>query len=168
MVIACVPQGAYGTLELTKGHNMKIYIGADHNGFQYRELLLGYLRERGYDVQDDSNKQLSPEDDFPVFAQAVVHDMQASGDSDARGILLCGSGQGMCMAANRFKGIRAALGYDHESVRSARNDDDSNVLCLPSHTLDQQTIKRLVDTFLVTPFAAAPRFTRRIKAMDEM
>ncbi len=147
---------------------MKIYIGADHNGFQYRQNLITHLTKQGYDVHDDGDAQLDPVDDFPVFAQAVVHDVLSSEDHEARGILLCGSGQGMCMAANRFKGIRAALGYDQESVRSARNDDDSNVLCLPTRTLDEQTMYQLIDTWLQTPFAAAPRFVRRINELDQL
>ncbi len=147
---------------------MKIYIGADHNGFQYRQKLIAHLKSAGYDVHDDGDAQLNPVDDFPVFAQAVVHDVLGSDDPDARGILLCGSGQGMCIAANRFKGIRAALGYDAESVRSSRNDDNSNVLCLPSRTLDEQTMFQLADNWLTTPFAAAPRFVRRINELDNL
>ena len=81
---------------------------------------------------------------------------------------MCGSGQGMCMAANRFRGIRACLGYDRESVRSARNDDDSNVLCLPANTLEKGELKVIVETWLNTPFANASRFKRRIKELDEL
>jgi ribose 5-phosphate isomerase B len=72
----------------------------------------------------------------------------------------------MCIAANRFKGIRAALGYDHESVRSARNDDDVNVLCLATRTLEGSDGYGLIDTFLQTPFAEAVRYKRRIQEMD--
>jgi ribose 5-phosphate isomerase B len=144
---------------------LKVFLGADHNGFKQKEALEAYLKKAGYEVADDGG-EASPEDDFPVFAQKVVSDMLASGDSEPRGILICGSGQGMCMAANRFKGIRATLGYDHESVRSARNDDNSNVLCLPSKIADDKG-NELVDLFLNTPFANAPRFVRRIREMDE-
>ena len=147
---------------------MKIYIGADHNGFQYREKLLLYLQFKGYEVHDDGTKQFDPTDDFPVLAARVVNDVLGGHTKDARGILLCGSGQGMCMAANRFNGIRAVLGHDEESVRSARNDDDANVLCLPAHSLDEAAIKGLVDIFLETPFAGASRFARRIKELDEL
>lgn len=145
---------------------MKIYVGSDHNGYHLREALVAHLRQAGYDVADDGDRRLDPGDDFPVFAERVVKDVL--GNKDAVGILICGSGQGMCMAANRFKGIRAALGYDHESVRSARNDDDANILCLPASTLRANTAYQLVDLFLTTRFAAAPRFIRRIKEMDEM
>ena len=147
---------------------MKIYIGADHNGFQLRNSLMKYLKQAGYDVVDDGDKKLDPADDFPVFAQQVVTDVLSSSDDSPRGILICGSGQGMCMAANRFRGIRALLGYDRESVRSARNDDDANVLCLPADILKKDTVNVLVETFLNTPFAAAPRFVRRIKEIDNL
>jgi len=146
---------------------MKIYIGTDHNGFALKNTLVAYLRRAGYNVVDDGEATLNPDDDFPVFAQRVVKDMLASDDPQPRGILLCGSGQGMCMAANRFKGIRAALGYDRESIRLARNDDDANILCLPAKFIEKDTTNMLVETFLNTPFANAPRFIRRIKEMDE-
>lgn len=147
---------------------MKIFVGADHNGFQLRIKLMEYLIRAGYAVQNDSEQRLQPDDDFPVYAVRVVNDVLSSDDPDARGILVCGSGQGMCMAANRFKGIRACLGYDRESVRSARNDDDSNVLCLPANLLESKEAKVVVETWLNTPFAAAPRFKRRIQEMDQL
>ena len=147
---------------------MKVYIGADHNGFRLRNDLLDYLKRAGYDVQDEGDGQLNPDDDFPIFAHKVVTDMLTSEDKDPRGILICGSGQGMCMAANRFKGIRALLGYDRESVGSARSDDDANILCLPASILAEDTAHVLVETFLNTQFVAAPRFTRRIKELDNL
>lgn len=147
---------------------MKIYIGTDHNGFYLRNSLVEYLKKAGYEVHDESLKDLDPADDFPVFASKVVKDILTSEDTDPRGILLCGSGQGMCMVANRFKGIRAAMVYDRESVRASRNDDDANVICLPAKTLEKDDAKVIVETFLNTPFAAADRFKRRIREMDEL
>ena len=145
---------------------MKVYIGADHNGFHMKGELLKHLQSSGHEVVDEGDRQPDANDDFPIYAQKVVNGILASDDKDARGILLCGSGQGMCMSANRYKGIRALLGYDNESVRSARNDDDANVLCLPANRLDSHSVKQLADSFLGTDFAAAPRFVRRIKEMD--
>ncbi len=145
---------------------MKVYIGADHNGFHMRNALIAYLKRAGYDVVDEGDEQFNPEDDFPVFATKVVKDILVN--PDAKGILLCGSGQGMCMAANRFKGIRACLGYDRESIRLSRNDDDANILCLPATTLEKDKANLLVETFLNTPFAAATRFKRRIAELDEL
>jgi ribose 5-phosphate isomerase B len=94
--------------------------------------------------------------------------MRGDGDLDTRGILICGSGQGMCMAANRFKGIRAALAWDQEEARAARNDDDSNVLCLSARYLDFDKTIGIVHTWLMTPFAGATRFKRRIQELDEL
>lgn len=145
---------------------MKIYVGADHNGFRLRGSLLRYLKKAGYDVVDEGDKNFDPTDDFPVFAARVANHVLSEGE-DARGIVICGSGQGVCMAANRFKGIRACLGYDREAVRSARNDDDANVLCLPAHILDKDTANVLAETFINTTFAGAPRFVRRLREIDQ-
>lgn len=147
---------------------MKVYVGADHNGFNMHRTLISYLGRAGYEVIDDGDVELNPEDDFPVFATKVAKDVLGSSDRDARGILLCGSGQGMCMAANRFRGIRACLGYDQQSIRASRNDDDANVLCLPAKTIHADDLNVLVETFLSTKFAAAPRFSRRIQELDEL
>lgn len=147
---------------------MKIYLGADHNGFDYKAKLAEYLQRSGYEVVDEGDTTRQPEDDFPQFASRVVQAMRADSDSDARGILICGSGQGMCMAANRFRGIRACLAFDQEEARSARNDDDANVLCLSARTLDFDTSVGIVHTFLMTPFAGASRFKRRVQELDEL
>ncbi len=147
---------------------MKIYIGSDHRGFHLKEDLVKYLHSQNYDVADEGDKELDPNDDFPQFAAKVVSKVLSSDDSDPRGILLCGSGQGMCMAANRYKGIRAALGYSRKSARLSRNDDDSNVLCLPVDDASQSDTEKIVDTWLNTDFAGAVRFKRRIAEMDEL
>lgn len=147
---------------------MIIYLGADHNGFELRNELMQYLKASGYEVHNDGNERLDPEDDYPVFAARVVHDMQASNDPEPRGILICGSGQGIMIAANRFKGIRACLGYNVESVRAARNDDDCNILCLPARVLKEDEANIIVEAWLNTPFGQAPRFTRRINELDQL
>jgi ribose 5-phosphate isomerase B len=145
---------------------MKIFVGADHNGFRLRNSLIEYLKRAGYDVIDEGDERLDPEDDFPVFAHKAVTDVLSSDDEDPRGVLICGSGQGMCMAANRFKGIRAALIYDRNSAKSSRNDDNSNIACLPADLLEKDQANILIETWLTTPFAAAPRFVRRLKELD--
>lgn len=147
---------------------MKIFIGADHNGFGLKSKLSDYLKRAGYDIVDEGDERLDPEDDFPVFAGKVCMAVLGSDDADPRGILICGSGQGMCMAANRFKGIRASLAWDQTSAREARNDDNANVLCLPAKLLDGAQADVIVETWLNTPFANAPRFVRRLKELDEL
>lgn len=151
---------------------MKIFIGTDHNGYHLKNEIAEYLTQRGFDLEDVSSEELNPNDDFPEFAQRAVAKVKLSQDSDPRAILICGGGQGMCMAANRFKGIRAAVIWDAEEAKWTRNDNDSNVLCLPARILDnpekQSLWKDIIDTWLATPFAAAPRFIRRNKQIDEV
>jgi len=147
---------------------MKIYIGADHNGFQLKGQIIDYLLRNKYEVIDEGDKKLDPNDDFPQFAARVVAALKASDDQDAKGILICGSGQGMCMAANRYKGIRASLVWDENEARMSRNDDDANVLCLPARIIKETDVERIIRVWLNTGFAGASRFRRRIKQMDEL
>ena len=147
---------------------MKIYIGADHNGFDMKQALTEELTRAGYEVIDEGNNKENPDDDFPQFAAKVVFALKASDDPQAYGILICGSGQGMCMAANRFKGIRASLVWSADEAHAARNDDDSNVLCLPARYMDVQDAIAVAETWLRTPFAGAARFKRRIKELDNL
>ena len=147
---------------------MKIYLGADHNGFDYKNQLAEYLRTSGYDVVDVGDKKLDPADDFPQFASRTIVALLGDKDKDSRAILICASGQGMCMAANRYNGIRASLCWSLEEARASRNDDDSNVLCLPSRYLSLDEARSITMTWLNTPFAGADRFKRRIKELDEL
>lgn len=146
---------------------MKIFIGADHNGFAMKQELIDELTRAGHEVTDSGDAELRPEDDFPQFAAAAVTAMQAAGE-ETKAILICGSGQGMCIAANRFKGIRASLCWNNEEARASRNDDDSNVLCLPARYIDVATAVSITETWLSTPFAGAPRFKRRIQQLDRL
>ncbi len=147
---------------------MKIYIGADHRGFRLKGKLVTYLKKHGYDVEDEGDNKLDPNDDFPEFAGRVAVAIKTSSDKDPRGILLCGSGQGMVMAANRFKGIFAALAWDTKSAQESRTDDNSNVLCLPAHRLNEQEVNDIVIAWLNAEFAAAPRYIRRLKQIDNL
>ena len=149
---------------------MKIYLGADHNGFHMKEKVHAYLAKRGYDVEDVGDKELDPADDFPEFAQMAAIKVIGETDDDPRAILLCGGGQGMAMAANRFRGIRASVIWDAYEAKMTRNDNDSNVLCLPSRILedDDKAWQDIVETWLKTPFASAPRYKRRNAQIDEI
>ena len=147
---------------------MKIYLGSDHNGLDLKRRVVQYLSQGGYEVIDDGDYKQDPEDDFPVFASRVVNAMKSSDDKTPRGILICGSGQGMCMAANRFKGIRAALCWNSKEAYSARNDDDSNILCLSAKSTSSKEAEEIINVWLNTPFAASSRFTRRLSELDEL
>lgn len=147
---------------------MKIYLGTDHNGFHLKEKVFGYLAKHGYDVEDVGDRQLDPADDFPEFAQMAALKVIGDDGQDPRAILLCGGGQGMAMAANRFRGIRASVIWDAYEAKMTRNDNDSNVLCLPSRVLENEDAawQGIIETWLNTPFAAAPRFKRRNAQID--
>jgi len=150
---------------------MKIYLGADHQGFALKEKVFAHLAKHGYDVEDVGDKEMDPQDDFPEVAQMAA--LKVLGDEegdDPRAILICGGGQGMCMAANRFRGIRASVIWDTYEAKMTRNDNDSNVLCLPSRVLEHEDElwKDIIDTWLTTPFASAPRYKRRNAQIDEV
>ena len=149
---------------------MKIYLGSDHMGYHLKEKVFAYLSKRGYEVEDVGDKELDPEDDFPEFAQLAALKVLGDEKGDARAILLCGGGQGMSMAANRFRGIRAAVIWDAYEAKMTRNDNDCNVLCLPSRVLenDDQLWRDVIDTWMETPFANAARYVRRNRQLDEL
>lgn len=150
---------------------MKIFLGSDHNGYYLKEKVFAYLAKRGYDAEDVGGKDLDPDDDFPQFAQmAAIKVLGEDEKDDPRAILLCGGGQGMAMAANRFRGIRASVIWDDKEAKLTRNDNDSNVLCLPSRVLekDEEEWKSIIDTWLETPFANAARYRRRNAQIDEV
>ena len=149
---------------------MKIYLGADHQGFHLKETMFAYLAKHGYDVEDIGGTELDPNDDFPVFAQAAALKVLGSVEDDPRGILICGGGQGMAIAANRFRGIRASVIWDAFEAKMTRFDNDSNVLCLPARILDTADgagWQGILETWLNTDHANAPRFKRRNAEIDE-
>lgn len=146
---------------------MTIYIGSDHNGFAYKQTLEAFLKKSGYDVVDAGDVKQDPNDDFPEFAGRAVRHLLGD-TADSRAILVCGSGQGMAMAANRFKGIRAALCWNLNEARSARNDDDSNVLCLSAQNTSPEDAEAIVQTWLTTAFAGASRYKRRLEQLDRL
>lgn len=135
-----------------------------------KEKVFAYLAKHNYDVVDVGDAQLDPDDDFPEFAQAAALKVLGEEEGTARAILLCGGGQGMAMAANRFRGIRASVIWDAFEAKMTRNDNDSNVLALPSRVLEANdgTWEGIIETWLSTPFAAAPRFKRRNAQIDEL
>lgn len=149
---------------------MKIYLGADHQGYHLKNKVFVYLQKRGFDVEDVSNKELDPNDDFPQFATAAALKVIGDGDS-ARAILICGGGQGMAMAANRFRGIRAIVADTSDDARWGRNDNDANVMSLPARILnndDDMYWQDIIDTFLSTEFSGAARFIRRNRELDQL
>ena len=151
---------------------MKIFIGADHRGFYLKEKVFEYLKKAGYSVEDIGGFEYDPNDDFPEFARVAVSKIRANEKDDPRASLICGGAQGMGMAANRYKGIRASVVWEPEEAKWTRNDNDSTVICLPARVFDkdeaEEEWKETIDIWLKTPFAAAPRFIRRNKQIDEV
>ncbi|HMK61010.1 MAG TPA: ribose 5-phosphate isomerase B [Dissulfurispiraceae bacterium] len=139
---------------------MKIAIGSDHGGYALKESMISFLSSRGYDVVDAGARRLNPSDDYPDFAKAVS-EMVLSGKAD-RGILICGSGVGASVAANKFPGIRAAVCHDSFSAHQGVEDDNMNVLCLGARVIGEELAKELALTFLKAGFSYAERHLRRL------
>ena len=139
-----------------------IFIGADHRGFKIKESLRPYLKELGYEVVDLGNDHLDETDDYPDFANAVAGKVSKNSETD-KGILICGSGIGMSIAANKFKGIRAAQVDKIEQAVLSRKDNNANVLTLSGNDLSESEAKEIVKVWLETPFSKEERHERRIK-----
>src|SRR5690606_9010665 len=111
---------------------MNIYLGADHNGFALKEKVFAYLAKQNYKIQDVGGVELDPDDDFPEFAQMGVLNLMGDDSKVPRAILICGGGQGMSMAAIRFRGSRASVVWVTHEAKMTRRVNDSNGLCLPA------------------------------------
>ena len=143
-----------------------IYLGADHAGWQLKEQLETYLKDSGHKVVDMGNENLVADDDYPDFGYAVAKRVVT--DPEARGIVLCGNAQGVCIVSNKVRGIRAATGFNEAAAITTRTDDNSNILCLPARYLRYKNAKAIVDAWLATPFSGADRHVRRLKKVEEI
>ena len=143
-----------------------LYIAADHAGYQLKEELKVYLQQLGYEVEDLGNEQLDPSDDYPDFAYRLSHNVLDHEGS--RGILICGTGQGMCMAANKIDSIRAALVHNEFTARTAGEHLNANVICLGGRVTDAETAKKLVKMWLETEFLSEERHERRLKKIENI
>lgn len=140
---------------------MTVYLGADHRGFNLREYIKKKLLSEGYGVVDVGNATTDPNDDYPDFAKAVAEKV-AEHPADDRGIIICGSGIGVDVAANKFPGIRSALALSPAHIKAGRNEDDVNVVALGADFIDEAAAYAIVKAFLETPFAGDERYKRRI------
>jgi ribose 5-phosphate isomerase B len=134
---------------------MKIYIASDHAAFNEKEILVAHLKNK-YEVIDLGTNSLESTN-YPEWAQKLVIKVREEG---MQGILLCGSGIGICMAANRFKGIRAALCRDEDDAKMSRLHNNANVLCLSGRKTEHEMIKKIADVFLSTGFEGGRHQTR--------
>ena len=138
---------------------MKICIGSDHGGYAFKLELIEHLKARGFEVTDvgcDSDKSC----DYPVYAKAVT-DIITEKKADL-GILVCGTGIGMSMAANKVEGVRAALCHDVFSAKATREHNNANILCMGARVVGAGLAEMIVDTFVDTPFSNDERHIRRI------
>lgn len=139
---------------------MKIHIGSDHAGLEFKTKIIAHLQSRGHEVVDHGPHTFDPLDDYPVFcipaAEAVAK------EPGSFGIVLGGSGNGEQMAANKVEGVRAALVWSNEIAKLAREHNDANVISLGGRMHDEAYCLELVDTFLATPFSGDERHVRRI------
>ena len=144
---------------------MKIAIGADHAGYDVKEKIKEHLQEREIFIQDFGTHS-SDSTDYPLIAVQVGR-VVSQGDADY-GILICGSGNGMSMAANKIKGIRAALGFSENLARMSREHNNANILVLAARYTELDELKRAVIAFLETPFEVGGRHERRVNQIHEL
>lgn len=142
---------------------MLVYIAADHAGYDLKEQVTHFLASRNVAFEDFGTFAPETGDSYVEFARRVTKAMHKK---IGVGILICGTGAGMAMAANRSKKIRAAVCWNEEVARRVREEDDANVLCLPSRIIDAETATAIVSTFLSTTFSHEDRYRRRVNQLD--
>jgi len=144
---------------------MRLVIGADHGGFELKKVLLEHMKKLGHNVQDLGT--FSPAaSDYPDHSRAVANAV-IDGTAE-RGILICGSGVGASVAANKFPGIRAAVCHDTFSAHQGVEDDDMNVLCLGARIVGPELAKEVVAAFLAATFSGAERHVRRLNKVEDI
>ena len=145
---------------------MKIYLGSDHGGFKYKNIIINYLKSSNIDYVDVGT-YIDKSCDYPVYAKKVARAVQKSKGQD-RGILVCGTGIGMSITANKFKGIRASVCTDIFTAKATREHNDSNILCLGERVLtDENLMLDIVKTWLETPFSGDERHIKRINMIED-
>jgi ribose 5-phosphate isomerase B len=144
---------------------MHIFIGADHRGFQAKENIKTWLSNQGYQVVDCGNTTYDANDDYPDFTFAVAQNVMRNPDS--KGIVICGSGAGVNIAANKVKGIRCSTALNLAEVKQAREHDDLNILSISADHTAPMDIQEMVHIFLNTPFLHEERLIRRLNKIAE-
>lgn len=142
---------------------MKIAIGSDHAGFPLKEILTKHLKQKGFEVQDFGTHS-EERADYPDFAHQVA--LSVGNKENEIGLLMCGTGNGINMAANKHKGIRSALCWNPEVAALARQHNDANILTLPARCLTEGEAKKIVDAFFSASFEGG-RHTDRVKKISE-
>jgi ribose 5-phosphate isomerase B len=139
---------------------MRIYLGSDHAGFELKNTIASHLQAAAHEVVDTGPATYDPDDDYPVYVLRAA--IGVAGDPGSLGVVLGGSGNGEQMAANKVRGIRAALAFSEETARLAREHNDANVLSLGARMYGEDAALSYVDVFVSTPFSGDPRHQRRL------
>jgi len=142
-----------------------IYLAADHRGFELKERIKVWLKEWGIESEDLGNDHLDPGDDYPDFARLVAQKINQ--EEGGRGIIICASGVGADIVANRYPKVRCGLGFSALQVTEARQDDDINCLAIASDFTDEEEVKEIIKTFLGTKFSNEERYLRRIGKIEK-
>ncbi|MBI4640326.1 MAG: ribose 5-phosphate isomerase B [Candidatus Tectomicrobia bacterium] len=145
---------------------MRIVVAADHAGYPLKQTIVDDLKAAGHEVTDLGTHDPSQPDDYPDFAQLVCEAIR-SGQAQ-RAIVVCGSGVGVTVAANKFPGIRAGLCHDHYSAHQGVEHDDMNVLCLGARIIGQEPAREIVQTFATAQFTGEERHARRLTKVQEI
>ncbi len=141
----------------------QVFIGSDHRGFNLKNKILEKLREEGWNVVDTSNKY-DADDDYPDVAIDLGEKVIAN---NGLGVLVCGSGAGVCVGANKVKGIRAALAFNSRQARKMKEDDDINVACLSADFVSEEDNLEITKEFLKAIFMTEERFIRRVNKIKK-
>ncbi|MDP3734614.1 MAG: RpiB/LacA/LacB family sugar-phosphate isomerase [Nanoarchaeota archaeon] len=151
-----------------------IYLGADHAGFELKEKVKQWLKKKRIPFQDLGNVKYDQDDDYPDYAEKVGRQVVRA---KSKGILFCGSAEGICIAANKMKGVRAVAVWDTRMAEQSRRHNDANVLCLsgggtltmvPGLGLPFDTAQKIINVWLTTPFSNAARHQRRIQKIKKL
>lgn len=142
-----------------------IYLGADHRGFRLKEEITKFLAEKKYQFEDMGNLDYDPNDDYTDFAKLVAQKVSEKPEEN-KGILICGSGVGVDITANKFPSVRSALADDVETAQQSREHDDTNVLSLPANEVDFELVKKIITVWLETSFSNGEKYKRRIGKIE--
>ncbi|TSC90787.1 MAG: ribose 5-phosphate isomerase B [Parcubacteria group bacterium Gr01-1014_2] len=142
-----------------------IYLATDHRGFKLKEKIKEWLAEWNYEFQDLGAFEYKKDDDYTEYAKLVAEKVS---NSQNIGIIVCGSGVGADVVANKFDGVRSGLALDEDQVKLAREHDNINVLALASEHMSEEDAKKAVETFLKTPFSGKERYERRLSQIEDI
>ena len=145
---------------------MKIHLGCDHAGFEVKEKLVSYLKEKNHEVIDHGAHSYDAQDDYPLFCFLAAQN--TAKDKTSLGIVLGGSGNGEQIAANKIKGVRAALAWSAETAKLAREHNNANVIGIGARIHSFEEVTKIVDAFINTSFSNDERHIRRINQLSQM